>query len=140
MSLISIVQTYIKTYSEIKEKIPVWVNYMNKEPIEFSVVPLPGARIIEAYISGSSLREYTFALQSVESTADELARLTSLGFYEAFATWLETQTEAGHLPDMDEGQTPVLIEALGWGYLFEQGDSQTGIYQIQCRLEYDQVA
>ena len=84
------------------------------------------------------MREFPFAFRSTESTAEDLARLENLGFYEAFAEWLREQSENEFFPEMDEGQTPTKIYATGWDYLFQQGDSQTGIYQIQCKLEYEQ--
>ncbi|MEN6300822.1 MAG: chloramphenicol resistance protein, partial [Anaerolineaceae bacterium] len=57
---------------------------------------------------------------------------------EEFADWLESQTAAGVLPTPGTKKTAESIEATGWGYLFEQGDSDTGIYQIQCKLVYRQ--
>jgi len=138
MSLISAIQTYIKSYSSLKSGAPVWVDYLGNSPVEYSIVPLPGARVLEFYITGATLRVYPFALQSMESTADDLERLESQGFFEAFADWLEQQTESGNLPTLGIGQVAESINATGWGYLFEQGESATGIYQIQCALQYKQ--
>jgi hypothetical protein len=84
------------------------------------------------------MREYPFAFQSAEYTADELERLETSGFFEAFADWLESQTNAGVLPTLGAKQTALEIEATSWAYLFEQGNSETGIYQIQARLIYEQ--
>ena len=138
MSLLSAIKTYIGTYTGLVTGAPIWVDYIGPTPTEYSIVPLAGSRVIEEYLDGSSLREYPFALRSVESTAADLERLENNGFYEAFAAWLDTQTEANILPTLAAGQTSELIEALGWGYLFEQGNSETGIYQVQCRLQYKQ--
>ncbi len=138
MSIISALQTYIKTYSDLKTNAPVWVDYLGSTPTEYAIIPLPGSRIVESYIDGSSIREYPFALQSSESTADDLERLETNGFFETFADWLESQSEDGILPTLDSGQTAIKIEATGWGYLFEQGQSQTGIYNIQCVLQYEE--
>jgi len=138
MTIISAVREYLEAYSGLEENSPVWVDSLGPVPTEYTINPLAGTRIIEEYIDGSSLREYAFAFQSVESTADNLERLANQGFYEAFADWLEEQTDSDDLPDLEEGMTATKIEALGWGYLFQQGDSDTGIYQIQCRLEYEQ--
>jgi len=138
MTIIEAVQAYIKTYTSLKSGAPVWVDYLGNKPTEYSIVPLPGARIIESYINGSSLRSYPFAFQSMESTADDLERLGTQGFFEAFADWLEEQTESGNLPTLGAGQTAESIETTGWGYLFQQGESQTGVYQIQCLLVYRQ--
>ena len=139
MSIIESIRTYILTYTGLKTGAPVWVDYLGPNPTEYSIVPLAGARIIEKYLDGGSLREFPFAFQSMESTADNLERLESIGFYEAFSDWLESQTEAGTLPTLASGKTPVKIEALGCGYLFQVGDSGNGIYQVQCRLEYEQT-
>jgi len=140
MSIISTLQTYLKDYSELKTDAPVWVDFLGPNPTEYTIVPIAGGRIVETYITGKSLRMYPFAFQSMSSTADELERLETQGFFEAFAAWLESQTEAGDLPDMDEGQIATEIEALGWAYLFQEGTSDTGIYQIQAQLLYEQEA
>jgi hypothetical protein len=140
MTNIAAVQTYIKTYAGLKTGKPVWVDYLGTVPTEYGIVPLPGGGIIERYMSGSSLREFLFAFQSAESTAADLDRLANIGFYEAFADWLEQQTKNKNFPALGNGKTPEKIEAVTGGYLFEQGDSDTGIYQINCRLEYYQAA
>lgn len=137
-SIISAIRDYIATYTELDANAPVWVDFVGPVPKEYSVMPIAGGRVLETYLNGSSTREYPFAFRSVESTADDLARLENSGFFETFADWLEEQTDAGNFPTMNEGQTPELIEALGWGYLYEEGNSDTGIYQVQCRLVYKQ--
>lgn len=138
MTLIQSVKNYIETYAGLKENAPLWVNYLGAEPTEYAIVPLPGDRILEAYITGKERRAYPFAFQSMERTADELERLENIGFYETFAAWLDSQSEAGVLPTLDSGLTAEKIEAVNWGYLFEQGESSSGVYQIQCRLIYEQ--
>lgn len=140
MSIISSLKTYLAGYNELKDDAPLWVDYLGATPTEYVIVPLAGAEIVEHYINGSSLREFPFAFQSVESTADELERLETLGFYEEFAAWLESQTAASTLPTLASGQVATKIEALGRAYLYQQGESNTGIYQIQCKLTYEQDA
>lgn len=138
MSMIESLRTYIATYTGLKEGKPLWVDHLGDTPTEYAIVPLAGTRVLERYLDGGSLREFTFAFQSTESTADNLERLENVGFYEAFADWLEAQTDAGILPTLATKKTAEKIEALGWGFLYEQGQSATGIYQIQCRLTYEQ--
>lgn len=138
MSIINSVRSYLATYTGLKTGAPLWVDFLGNNPSEYAVIPLAGSKVIESYINGSSQREFPFAFQSMESTADDLERLENSGFFETFADWLETQTTAGTLPTLGAGQTSELIEATGWGYLYEQGNSDTGVYQIQCRLVYDQ--
>lgn len=137
-TILSAIRDYLKDYTGLSDSSPIWVDYVGASPTEYSVVPLAGERIIETYLTGATLREYPFAFRSVESTAADLERMENNGFYEEFASWLEEQSELGNLPNLEEGKTAELIEALGWGYLYEEGNSETGIYQIQCRLVYEQ--
>ena len=122
----------------MKTGAPLWVDYLGSDPTQYAVVPLAGGKIVASYIDGSSQREFPFAFQSMESTADDLERLENNGFFEAFADWLDSQTEAGLLPTLAAGKTPELIEATSWGYLYQQGESESGIYQVNCRLVYQQ--
>lgn len=140
MSIISAVQAYIKTYTELKANAPVWVDYLGKDPTQYGISPLPGARIVETYLDRSTLREFPFAFEAVVSNADDAVRLENLGFFEAFAHWLDTQSEAGTLPSLGTGKTAEKIEALGWGYPFDESESGTSVYQIQCKLTYSEVA
>lgn len=136
MTIISALRTYIATYSGLTTGAPLWVDYLGQVPTEYSITPLAGGRIVEQYIDGGSVREFPFAFSSTESTADNLERLETIGFYEAFADWLESQTLAGTLPTLT-GKTALSIEATGWAYLYQQGDSNTAMYQIQCKLTYE---
>ncbi len=139
-SILSILKTYLQGYSELKENAPIWVDFLGDTPTQYSIVPLPGARIIEQYVDDSTLREFPFAFQSMEYTADETERIATSEFYEAFADWLEEQSKNETLPTMNTNQEPVSIEAVSWAYWLEKGKSDTGIYQINCKLTYGQGA
>ena len=140
MSVIDDLKTYILTYSSLDSGAPVFVDFIGAEPVQYALKPLPGARIVETYLDGSTLREFPFAFEFAGSTASEVERMANNGDLEAFADWLESQYEAGTLPTLDAGKTAEKVEALGWGYLFQQGESQTAVYQVQCKLTYQQIA
>jgi hypothetical protein len=89
-------------------------------------------------LDDGSQRVFPFALDFNASTADELARLGSCGFSEALSDWFEKQTNISNLPSLPTGKTPFSIEVSGQGYLYMEGQSDIGIYQIQCKLIYDQ--
>lgn len=137
-TIIETLRTYIASYAGLKSNAPVWVDYLGADPTQYAIVPIAGERIIETYLDGSTLREYPFLIQSMQSTADDLERIGNNGFYEALAEWFETQTEANALPILSTGKTAEKIEAVTSGYLLEQGESGTGIYSIQCKLTYEQ--
>ncbi len=138
MSILSAVRTYIAGYSQLKSGAPLWVDYLGPKPTEYSIMSVPGNKVIERWLNGGSLREFPFALQVTVSTADDAERLNSAEFFEAFSDWLDAQTEAGAFPTLGAKQEAIRIEAVGWGYLLEQGSSGTGIYQITCKLTYAQ--
>ena len=140
MSLISALRTYLLTYSGLADNAPLLIDSLGNTHTQYGLFPLPAAQIIENYIDGSSLRQFAFAIQSIESIADDAARQEANEFYEALAAWFESQTEAGVLPTLATGKTAQSIEALQSGFLFEFGESGTGVYQIQCRLTYQQDA
>jgi hypothetical protein len=134
--------TYLLTYGSIPTNAPVLVDYLGSTPPAFSVSSTAGPRVVETYVDNSSLREFPFNIQSMESTADDLDRIATSGFFEALADWFDTnsQTIGGVLPVLDVGKSANKIEALGWAFLQIQGQSETGVYAIQCKITYDQVA
>lgn len=138
MTIINALRTYLAAYSGLETGAPLWVDFLGPDPTQYAIIPIPGDKIIEQYLDGGSLREYPFAIQSMESTADDLERLENNGFFEALSDWFESQANAGSLPTLGAKQTATSIEATGWGYLHEQGQSDTGIYQVQCKLVYEQ--
>lgn len=140
MSIISALKTYIATYSGLETGAPLLIDVLGKEPTQYAIVPIPGARVAEWYINGGSKREYPFAIQSMEANADDATRTAINEFYEDFADWLESQTLAGTLPTLAAGKTAEEVTALGWGFLQEFGESGVGIYQIQAKLTYEQAA
>lgn len=140
MTLLESVRTYLLTYSGFAEDAAFLVEQLGKEPTQYALVPLSGNPILETYLNRKTLRQYPFAIQSMESTIDDLARIAASGFYEALTDWLESQNAAKIFPTMDTGKTPKSIEALGLPLLIEFGESGTGIYQLQCRLTYEQNA
>jgi hypothetical protein len=139
MTVLTALKTYLATYNGLESGAPLSVDFLGARPTGYAIIPLPGAKIIEKYLDGGSLREFPFAIQSMFSTVDEAERLENSGFYEALSDWFETQTLADTLPTLASGKTATIIEALGWGFLYEQGQSDTGVYQISCKLTYEQT-
>jgi hypothetical protein len=144
MSVLSAIKTYMTanaTEAGLASGAPLWTDYLGPNPPEYSINPLPGARVIEWYLDNGSKREFPFAFNAMFSTADEAERIENSGFFEALADWFETQTEADDLPTFSGSptKTALAIEALGWAFLYEEGQSNTGVYQIQCRLVYEQL-
>lgn len=138
MSLIESVKAYIAKYAGLETGAPLWVDYLGDQPTGYAIIPLPGTKVVEQYLDGGSLREFPFAFQSMELTADEQERIDNIGFYEAFSDWIEEQDVKRDFPVLAEGKTPLRIEALGWAFVYETSESETAVYRIQCKLTYEQ--
>jgi len=138
MSLISGLRTYVMNYPGLVSGAPLLIDALGSKPTQYSIIPAPGPRIVAHYVDGGAECAFPFTIQSTESTADDLQRIENSGMYEALAAWFDTQTEAGSLPTLGAKQTATAVEALSWGFIYEQGNSGTGIYQIQCVLRYEQ--
>jgi hypothetical protein len=138
--MISAVKTYLASYTGLKSGAPIFIDQLDPKNPNYAIISLAGDRVLERYLDGSSVRQFVFAVRSMESTADELERIETSGFYEALADWFESQTDLGVLPTLASGKTCTALRAEGWAYLYETSQSSTGIYQIQCILEYEQEA
>lgn len=135
-SVFSAVRNWIAGYQELPEDAPVWVNFLGEDPRQFSVMSVPGKTATEDIIGNKTI-EYPFAFGSTESTAENIERLSSVEFYEAFSEWLEEQTEAGNFPDLGTNRTVERIEALDLATIIER-TTDTGVYQILCKLIYQE--
>lgn len=140
MTILESLHTFILSYSGLETGAPLWVDFLGPATNQYSIESLPGERILEWYLDDSSLRAFPFALQSMRSTADQAERVGNNEFAELFSDWLETQWKAGNMPTLDIGKQSFKIEAVDWGVLYEQGQSETGIYSVNCRLIYKQDA
>lgn len=138
MSIISALRTFIATWEGLEDGKIIYVDHLDDEPVSYTIIPLPGAKILDQDILGNSYREYPFAFRTAESTADNLERIATNEFFEDFSDWIDLQNKNGTFPSLESDKTALEIYANNWGYLFEQSDSDTGIYQINCTLRYRQ--
>lgn len=140
MSVLSAVKEFIATFTELDADAPLYVNHVGDKPTQYGIYPMPNSGTVEEYLNGASIEEFFFIFQSAESTADEAERIDTFAFYEDFSAWIKAQDRAENFPSLDDDKTPYEIETIsGQGFLSEEGESSTAIYQIQCRLEYHQA-
>lgn len=140
MSIIESLKTFIATCPHLNALADLSVDSLGTNVVNYSIDPLPGARVVETDILGNKTREYPFAFTSREITVDDLARINNNGFFEIFAEWLEDQTDNNNLPDLGTKKEAESIEATSWGYLYQRDENdQTGIYQIICKLTYTET-
>lgn len=114
------------------------VNFLENEPVQFTIDEIPTEPIVRRYTDGSSIRQVEFLIaSSVFYSRDAIENLKACGFYEQLADWLETNSTAGILPALPAGCSPLSIETITNGYCID-ADIQQNVqrYQVQCRLLY----
>lgn len=113
------------------------VDYLG-ENMEYSIDPLPCDPIIQKYVDGGAKKQFQFAFTSRERyDQDTRINIDNSGFYQEFDEWLEEKSFSGELPLLEKGKSPVKIETLNSGYLYDV-DGDNARYRIECRLIYIQ--
>ena len=130
------IKTFLETYTPLSSGI--YVEFVGETPTEYAVVMLPELEKIEEWIVSGGIYGRHFLLNMRAATNEDADRLINNGFYEDFAEWLRTQSEAGTLPTLPTGYTAQSIEALSNGFLMESSEVlSTAVYSINCRLVYE---
>ncbi|MDE6670886.1 MAG: hypothetical protein K2K16_01675 [Ruminococcus sp.] len=138
MSIIESVRDFISGCPLLKNGILLNVDRLGDSEIEYTIDGEITDPIFRRYTDGSSLRQFNFIFASREKYgADTLQNIANSGFYEDFADWIETQSNAGNLPILDKYRIPQYIEVQSSGYVFDTDDS-TARYQIQLKFVYYQ--
>lgn len=139
MSIIEAVRSYLLTCPYLENLARINVDFLPEDTSTYSIESVPASTVISTNIDGSTTRQFLFVFASRMLYTDELRNnIENSGFYEKFEGWLEEQTKNGVFPALASGLTPVKIEAMSSGYLFDiSGDLTVARYQIQCRLTYE---
>lgn len=112
------------------------VDHLGEDHNQISVEPTPSMPVTRRYIDDSTDRQYQFTIATIFDYDQDLT-LQNEEFFENLQEWMEEQTLAGVLPELDGGKTATSIEAVSSGYMFGIDPTQrTARYQIQCTLNY----
>ena len=72
-----------------------------------------------------------------EYDQDARINIENSGFFQSFEEWLEQQSFNDNLPKLGEKKSPISIETLSSGYLYDINEEKAK-YRIECRLIYTQ--
>lgn len=110
------------------------IDYLPDE-MSYSIEPIGGDPVYKKYTDGSLIKQFQFALMSVEAyDGDARTGIANSGFYQFFEEWIEQNNLEDVFPELD-GRVPIRVDILQSGYLFST-EADLGRYQIQCRLIY----
>ena len=135
-NLIDSIRTFITTCPFMQDW-RVNVDYLG-DAMEYSIDPLPCDPVIQKYVDGGSKKQFQFAFTSKEEyDQDARINIENSGVYQQLDEWLESKSFAGELPALEAGKSPVRIETMNSGYLYDV-DGENARYRIECRLIYTQ--
>lgn len=131
--IIESIRDYILKCDFLKDG-KVNINYLPAE-MSYSIEPIGGDPIYKRYMDGSCLKQFQFALMSVEVyDGDARTEIANSGFYQFLEEWIEENNVKDIYPDLD-GHDAIRVDVLQSGYLFST-EADLGRYQIQLRLIY----
>jgi len=137
--IIKSLQEYIKKcpyLDTFNNAIRVNVNYLEPSADTYSIEEIPIEPIVKKYVNGDTIRQYDFIFTSREPYgADVMQNIDNSGFYESFASWIESNNDNEIFPILDKGLEPREIKVTSTGYAFGVTES-TAEYQIQLKLKY----
>lgn len=115
------------------------MDYLTEDPTEYAIYTSPSTLKYKTDILGNvqftPLQEINFVFASRESYGrDVLQNLQNLGFFQEVINWMILQNETKNFPAIAEGAVVSILPSTTQ-FLFSAG-SDTGLYQIQCKLIY----
>lgn len=112
------------------------VEALADSPVEYAIETGIFNPVITQYVNGDSERQFQFNFTSREYySMDRLQNIQNTEFYENLADWVEKQDRAEDYPELPEGCSPLSMEVMSPGYIYD-ASMRNARYQIQMRLTY----
>ncbi len=124
------------------ERTDTFFNFLEEHANSYAIVPIAGESVIKRYINGSALREYVFALQTMQSLSQTTDDVNTQTMYimRQWQDWIEEQETAGNYPDFGEKCSGYRLENLSNmpQLAMTYTDEQMAKYQFMARLIYEE--
>ena len=128
--LMSVISELIEQYGEMN------INFLSKEPNNYSLDKIPVNPTQEQWIIGNFLNRDVYSFRSrVDYSADTMTNIENVGFFETFEKLIKQKNDNNILPDIDGIQS---ISCLNCGSL-NNANTNTAEFDIQIQIEYREV-
>lgn len=128
--LMSVISELIEQYGEMN------INFLSKEPNNYSLDKIPVNPTQEQWIIGNFLNRDVYSFRSrVNYSADTMTNIENIGFFETFEKLIKQKNDNNILPDIDGIQS---IRCLNCGSL-NNANTNTAEFDIQIQIEYREV-
>ena len=128
--LMNVINQLIGQYGEMN------INFLSKEPNNYSLDKIPVNPTTEEWIVGSRLKRDVYSFRSrMNYSADTMSNIENIGFYETFEKLIEEKNNNNVLPEIDGIQS---ISCLNCGTM-NNANTNTAEFDIQIQIEYMEV-
>ena len=128
--LMSVISELIEQYGEMN------INFLSKEPNNYSLDKIPVNPTQEQWIIGNFLNRDVYSFRSrVNYSADTMTNIENIGFFETFEKLIKQKNDNNILPDINGIQS---IRCLNCGSL-NNANTNTAEFDIQIQIEYREV-
>jgi len=128
--LMNVITELIGQYGEMN------INFLSKEPNNYSLDKIPVAREVEKWIIGDTIYRDVYSFRSrMNYSADTITNIENIGFYETFEKLIEEKNNNNVLPEIDGIQS---ISCLNCGTM-NNANTNTAEFDIQIQIEYMEV-
>lgn len=115
-------------------------DYVGASPIEWGLNIPTNDPLLSKSINGDTKNKLDFYLMANQAFGEDvLNNIDNLEIFQRIKEWFVEQNNAKVYPDLGAGKKVTGVYALTEGY-GEKTTANTGLYQIQCRVEYDQAS
>ena len=139
---IKAVQEWLKTCplvaGQLGNNVAFHIDYLPEDTTQFSIEDSPGDPVLQEFFSSRRKAKNCVLASRMEYSESIAQQAANSGFWDAFADWIESQSDAHNLPDLGEGRTAERVAVTNSGYIVTSEDG-TCRFQIQIRLEYYQA-
>ena len=128
--LMNVITELIGQYGEMN------VNFLSKEPDNYSLDKIKINPTTEEWIVGSRLKRDVYSFRSrMNYSADTMSNIENIGFYETFEKLIEEKNNNNVLPEIEGIQS---ISCLNCGTM-NNANTNTAEFDIQIQIEYMEV-
>lgn len=137
--MIGAIRTYLKEctcFNDLKE---MGIDFLSNDANVASIERTPIQPLKNEKISGTKLKQVSFALKVKLNHNDELKQqIENSDFLEDFEDWLEEQNDMKNFPKFKENKKVNKIYVSSSNYLFAiEPTLRKAIYQVQIIVEYE---
>ena len=109
------------------------VNYLSKDPSNYSLDKIPVEKEAESWIIGNVINRDVYSFRSrMNYSAEVISNITNVGFFETFERIIKANNEQGELPDIPGIESIRCLNCV----TFLAANSTTAEFDIQIEIRY----